>query len=182
MVGPADPIAAGFIASLARSGGNITGLSNQSSDLAEKSLQILKDLRPGVSRVALLWNPDDPGSRLGAKIQMASGPQQGLAIESVPITARASRCRLGCARPRSTRGLAGSCDANPGPEPRDNRGVRSGASSPELHLIGADGARWFFRIICAGSCRSVASCCRFRRPHSQRWKSGRDAGRATNQI
>jgi putative tryptophan/tyrosine transport system substrate-binding protein len=57
MVGPSDPIGAGFIASLARPGGNVTGLTNQLGDTVEKQLQTLKDLRPGISRVALLWNP-----------------------------------------------------------------------------------------------------------------------------
>src|SRR5262249_13053887 len=63
MIGPSDPLGAGFIASLARPGGNITGLTNQTGDTAEKQLQTLKELRPGVSRIALLWNPDDAGSR-----------------------------------------------------------------------------------------------------------------------
>jgi putative ABC transport system substrate-binding protein len=66
MIGPSDPLGAGFIASLARPGGNITGLTNQTGDTAEKALQTLKELRPGASRIALLWNPDDAGSRLAA--------------------------------------------------------------------------------------------------------------------
>jgi putative ABC transport system substrate-binding protein len=88
MIGPSDPLGAGFIASLARPGGNITGLTNQLGDSAEKQLQMLKELRPGLSRIALLWNPDDAGSRLAAKAQMASGPQQGLTIQSIPIKLR----------------------------------------------------------------------------------------------
>src|SRR5882724_1508582 len=65
MVVPADPIGAGFIASLARPGGNITGLTNQLGDLGGKVIQTLKNLRPGPSRTALLWNPDEPGSKPG---------------------------------------------------------------------------------------------------------------------
>jgi ABC-type uncharacterized transport system substrate-binding protein len=87
MVGPADPIGAGFIASLARPGGNITGLTNQLGDLG-KDFQTLQDFRPGLSRIALLWNPDDPGSRLGAQKGMASAPQQGVTLESIPIKVR----------------------------------------------------------------------------------------------
>jgi ABC transporter substrate binding protein len=71
MIGPSDPLGAGFIASFARPGGNITGLTNQLGDSAEKQLQTLKELRPGLSRIALLWNPDDAGSRLAAKAQLA---------------------------------------------------------------------------------------------------------------
>jgi len=85
MIGPSDPLGAGFIASLARPGGNITGLTNQTGDTAEKQLQTLKELRPGLSRIALFWNPDDAGSRLAAKVQLASAPQQGLTVESMPI-------------------------------------------------------------------------------------------------
>ncbi len=88
MIGPSDPLGAGFIASLARPGGNITGLTNQLGDSAEKQLQTLKELRPGLSRIALLWNPDDAGSRLAAKAQLASGPQQGLTVRSIPIKVR----------------------------------------------------------------------------------------------
>jgi putative ABC transport system substrate-binding protein len=87
MVAPADPIGAGFIASLAGQAANITGLTNQLGDLG-KDFQTLKDLRPGLSRIALLWNPDDGGSRLGARKQMASAPQQGVTLESTPIKAR----------------------------------------------------------------------------------------------
>ncbi len=88
VIGPSDPLGAGFIASLARPGGNITGLTNQLGDSAEKQLQTLKELRPGLSRIALLWNPDDAGSRLAAKAQLASGPQQGLTVRSIPIKVR----------------------------------------------------------------------------------------------
>jgi putative ABC transport system substrate-binding protein len=88
MIGPSDPLGAGFIASLARPGGNITGLTNQLGDSAEKQLQMLKELRPGVSPIALLWNPDDAGLRLAAQVQIASGPQQRLTIQSIPIKRR----------------------------------------------------------------------------------------------
>ena len=85
MVGMSDPLGAGFIASLARPGGNITGISNQLGDLGGKFFQILQELRPGLSRIAILWNPDNPGSRLGAEGQFAIGPQLGLTIQSVPV-------------------------------------------------------------------------------------------------
>jgi putative tryptophan/tyrosine transport system substrate-binding protein len=88
MIAPSDPLGAGFISSLARPGGNITGLTNQLGDTTEKQLQTLKELRPGLSRIALLWNPDDPGSRLAANAQFASGPKQGLTVESIPIKVR----------------------------------------------------------------------------------------------
>src|SRR4051794_20714247 len=88
MVGTSDPLGAGFIASLARPGGNITGVTNQLGDLGGKFFQTLKDLRPGLSHIALLWNPEDPGSKVGAEGQLASGPRQGLAVQSIPIKTR----------------------------------------------------------------------------------------------
>ena len=58
----ADPLAAGFVASLARPGGHITGLSMMSAELIGKQLALLKEVVPKVSRVALLGNPDNPGT------------------------------------------------------------------------------------------------------------------------
>ena len=58
MANVGDPIAAGFVESLARPGGNITGLSNLSPALGGKRLEILKEVSPKISRVAVFWNPD----------------------------------------------------------------------------------------------------------------------------
>ncbi len=55
-----DPVGAGFVASFARPGGNITGLAFQDSDLVTKRLQLLKEIRPEISRVAVLYDPDAP--------------------------------------------------------------------------------------------------------------------------
>jgi len=57
MVGVADPVAVGLIASLARPGGNITGTSGIAADIVGKQLELLKEVVPGVLRVAVLWNP-----------------------------------------------------------------------------------------------------------------------------
>ena len=60
MVGVGDPVEAGFAVSLARPGGNITGLSLMTPDLVGKQLELLKEMIPYVSRVALLGNPANP--------------------------------------------------------------------------------------------------------------------------
>ena len=57
MVGVSDPVASGLISTLARPGGNVTGTSGMFSEAAGKRLQLLKELIPGVQRVAVLWNP-----------------------------------------------------------------------------------------------------------------------------
>jgi len=80
-----DPVAAGLVASLARPGGNITGPSAQLEDLQEKSLQLLKQVRPGIARVAVLWTPDNAGSRHSKEIEVAVAPRLGIALEPIPI-------------------------------------------------------------------------------------------------
>jgi putative ABC transport system substrate-binding protein len=55
---PGDPVGSGLVASLAHPGGNITGLSTMLVDLAAKQLQLLKEAIPRLTRVAVLWNPD----------------------------------------------------------------------------------------------------------------------------
>jgi putative tryptophan/tyrosine transport system substrate-binding protein len=59
-----DPVASGLVASLARPGGNVTGLSSQSDDLAGKRLEVLREVVPSLRRVAILANVDNPFSVL----------------------------------------------------------------------------------------------------------------------
>ena len=57
-----DPVGTGFVASLARPGGNVTGLSNISAELSGKRLELLREVVPGLSRVAFLWWSSRPSS------------------------------------------------------------------------------------------------------------------------
>jgi len=57
MSGLTDPVETGLVASLARPGGNVTGLSGFSTEIVGKQLELLKEMAPKVSRVAILWNP-----------------------------------------------------------------------------------------------------------------------------
>ena len=90
MIGVSHPLEAGFITSLGRAhrAGNITGVSNQIGDLGGKAFQLIKELRPGLSHMALFWTPDNPGSKLGAEAQFASARQHALAVQSIPINSR----------------------------------------------------------------------------------------------
>ena len=56
-----DPVAVGLVASLARPGGNITGLASVAPDVVGKQLQLLKEVAPKISQVAILQNPNNPG-------------------------------------------------------------------------------------------------------------------------
>jgi putative tryptophan/tyrosine transport system substrate-binding protein len=57
-----DPISAGVVLGLARPGGNVTGLASMSPEIDGKRLELLKELLPGVSRFAVIWNPTNPGN------------------------------------------------------------------------------------------------------------------------
>jgi putative tryptophan/tyrosine transport system substrate-binding protein len=61
MVYVADPVGTGLVASLARPGSNLTGVSDMATDLSAKRLELLKEAVPTLSRVAVLWNAADPG-------------------------------------------------------------------------------------------------------------------------
>jgi len=60
MTGTSDPVGTGFVASLARPGGNITGLSLLSPELSGKRLELIKEIIKGLSHLGILLNPDDP--------------------------------------------------------------------------------------------------------------------------
>ena len=64
IAGAGDPVGTGMIASLARPGGNITGTSAQATELSGKRLEILKEAVPEASRIAVLWNADNPAMTL----------------------------------------------------------------------------------------------------------------------
>ena len=78
-----DPVGAGMVASLSRPGGNVTGMSLQSSELAGKRLEILKELIPSLSKVAVLVNPGDPVAKL--QMERAEVAARNLRIELGPV-------------------------------------------------------------------------------------------------
>jgi putative ABC transport system substrate-binding protein len=80
-----DPVATGYVASLARPGGNIAGLTMQSPDLAGKRLQFLKEAVPALSRVAVLSDPRYPGGDQIWSETRAAGPVLGLHLEVVKV-------------------------------------------------------------------------------------------------
>ena len=89
MVGVSDPVASGLVASLARPGGNVTGTSATVADVVGKQLELLRELLPGVSRVAALWNPANPvfqKQQLGETIAAAAA----LRVELRFVEARAA--------------------------------------------------------------------------------------------
>jgi putative tryptophan/tyrosine transport system substrate-binding protein len=84
-----DPVGAGFIASLARPGGNITGLANDPGpEIIGKNLELLKEAAPRVSRVAFLWNPVPPGAGTSKNVVESAARKLGVTFQSVEVRGR----------------------------------------------------------------------------------------------
>jgi putative ABC transport system substrate-binding protein len=82
----ADPVAAGLIDSLARPGGNITGLTNIAAELGGKRLELLKETVPKLTRVALLWDPQNSGSAQAWKESQLPARELGLQLYSMEVS------------------------------------------------------------------------------------------------
>jgi len=86
MVLSTDPVGTGFVASLARPGGNVTGLSSITAELGGKRLELLKEAVPGLRRVALLWNPDVRGAVLDYRETEGRARSLGIDITSLEVS------------------------------------------------------------------------------------------------
>ncbi|HJQ58284.1 MAG TPA: ABC transporter substrate-binding protein [Vineibacter sp.] len=86
MVTTGDPVVSGLVATLARPGGNVTGVTTEGQDLIGKRLELLLEIVPGIRRVAALVNPDNPiTSRLSAAVTAAA---RAAKIDLVIVAAR----------------------------------------------------------------------------------------------
>jgi putative tryptophan/tyrosine transport system substrate-binding protein len=83
-----DPVEQGFVASLARPAGNITGLSSVAPDLSGKRLELLKEIVPTLSRAGVLWNPADPGIRRNFNETETAARALGVQIHSLEVWSR----------------------------------------------------------------------------------------------
>jgi ABC-type uncharacterized transport system substrate-binding protein len=81
-----DPVAAGLVESLARPGGNITGITNIAAELGGKRLELLKETVPKLTRVALLWDPQNSGSAQAWKESQAPARELGLQVHSMEVS------------------------------------------------------------------------------------------------
>jgi putative ABC transport system substrate-binding protein len=80
-----DPVGTGLVASLARPGGNITGLSSLAPELSGKRLELLKEVVPGMTRVAVFWNPANPANASVWKETQAAARALGLQLQSQEV-------------------------------------------------------------------------------------------------
>jgi putative ABC transport system substrate-binding protein len=84
-VGIVDPVASGFVASLARPGGNVTGFSTGAPGLYGKRLELLKDTLPRVSRVGFLFNPTSPTADVALKEIRSAGQDLGVKVQPLEV-------------------------------------------------------------------------------------------------
>jgi putative tryptophan/tyrosine transport system substrate-binding protein len=82
----ADPVGLGHVASLARPGGNITGLSTLLTDLVAKELEVFKEAVPQMTRIGILWNPTTPSH--GPALQAVKAVGQKLGLELLLVSGR----------------------------------------------------------------------------------------------
>jgi putative tryptophan/tyrosine transport system substrate-binding protein len=83
----ADPVGIGHVASLARPGGNVTGLSMLLTELCTKELEILKEAVPQATRIGVLWNPSTPSHQPALKAIEAASENLGVQLSMVPVQA-----------------------------------------------------------------------------------------------
>jgi len=86
MVGATDVVETGLVASLARPGGNATGLAVNAAEIAAKRVHLLRDAVPRLSRVAVLWNATLPGMGIAFQNIDKASPQLGVTIQSVRVS------------------------------------------------------------------------------------------------
>jgi putative ABC transport system substrate-binding protein len=83
MVHVADPVAAGFVRSLSRPGGNITGLSPLFPELSVKQLEVFRETVASIKVIAVLWNPSNPSHRLALRAVERAAPKFGVKLQPV---------------------------------------------------------------------------------------------------
>jgi putative ABC transport system substrate-binding protein len=89
MVYSSDPVRSGFVASLARPGGNVTGMAALTGPLSGKRLDLLKQAVPGLIRVAMLWNPEAAERAYEFEETAEAAQALGLRLASVELPQRA---------------------------------------------------------------------------------------------
>jgi putative tryptophan/tyrosine transport system substrate-binding protein len=85
MTGGSDPVATGLVTSLARPGGNITGITIMNEETAGRRLELLKETAAKVFRVAVLWNSTNPGTAVVFKQTQAAAQDLGLQLQSLDV-------------------------------------------------------------------------------------------------
>jgi putative ABC transport system substrate-binding protein len=83
--GVGDPVGAGVVPNLAQPGGNIMGISLLATELSAKRLEVLREMAPSTSRVAMLWNDTNPSMVLRAREVQQAATKMGVDIQSIGV-------------------------------------------------------------------------------------------------
>ena len=83
--GAGDPVGTGLAASLARPGGNLTGISDASAEVTPKRMELLKQIAPRLRKVAMLWNADDLGMTLRYRASEAGAQALGISVQALGV-------------------------------------------------------------------------------------------------
>jgi putative ABC transport system substrate-binding protein len=85
--GAGDPVGTGLAASLARPGGNLTGISDASAEVTPKRMELLKQIAPRLRKVAMLWNADDLGMTLRYRASETGAQALGISVQALGVRA-----------------------------------------------------------------------------------------------
>lgn len=100
-----DPVDSGLVASLARPGGNVTGVSTMLPELSGKLLELVRELLPEAARIAVLWNPDNPAKALELRALRDAASRHRISLRELPARSKeqieAELADLGRARVRA---------------------------------------------------------------------------------
>jgi len=83
--GAGDPVGTGLVASLARPGGNLTGISDVSAEVTPKRMELLKQIAPRLRKVAMLWNADDLGMTLRYRASETGAQALGISVQALGV-------------------------------------------------------------------------------------------------
>jgi putative ABC transport system substrate-binding protein len=84
-MGAGNPVEVGLVASLARPGGNVTGIANFGADIYWDQIELLRQVVPGLTRVASMYNPNNPGVATGTKVTQAVTPPAGVHVQRLEV-------------------------------------------------------------------------------------------------
>ena len=179
-----DPVGAGFVARLARPGGNATGFTPFEYSLSGKWLELLKEIAPNLTRIAILRDPAiATGIGQFAAIQAMASPSLGVELSPIDV-------RDGGKIERDIVALAREFEWRPD---RDGKFGGGGPSRTNHHACGSAPVACGLPLpllrhqrrtdlLRAGSDRSISASGGLRRPHPQRREGGRPAGAVTDQV
>ena len=184
MVSVGDPVGAGLVARLARPGGNVTGVSNVSLDMIGKQLQLLTELRPGVIRIAVLWDPTNNPRAAGLYRREFQTAAQSLGVQHHILYARDPReleAAFAAMGREHVRPLRPYHSVVPCGAPSGCRACPGGGTPDHVRPKGECRSGWP-RLVRAEADRTVPAGRHLSRQNPEGRQACRSAGRATHEI